>query len=111
MNLKKKLASAVAVGAIILGALLVSPVAANATGNPSKLDRGDFTIACMNQYGRAGWSAKLYGSTAYSWKCVYNNNDSTQKNVDINAYCMNLVGAWAATPVASNPYSWKCQGY
>lgn len=50
MSLKKKLATAAAAGAVIIGSLLAAP-AAHATSNPSKLDQGDLSIACKIQYG------------------------------------------------------------
>lgn len=113
MSIKSKIASACAAGVIAVAAVLAVPVAAQATGNPSALDQGDFSIQCKASYGQNGWIAQLKGSNAYSWKCVYNNstNSSTWKNVDINAYCMNTWGVWAMTTNPSSPYSWKCQGY
>jgi uncharacterized membrane protein len=110
-TLKKKIVSALAVATITVSAAFMAPVTANATGNPAKLDKGDFTQACKTQYGQAGWVAHLMGSTAYDWKCVYNNNFSNQKSVSVNQYCMQIWGVWAAAPVVSDPYSWKCQGY
>lgn len=113
MSLKRKLAVVFATSALALGAVLAVPVAASATGNPSSLDQGDLTLACRakettNQY---GWTAELYGSDAYSWKCVYLKNPATKKNVDVNNYCMTVFGTWAMTTNPSSPYSWKCQGY
>jgi len=107
MTLKKKFASAVAVGAIVMGALLAVPVAANATGNPSRLDQGDLTIACKIQYGQNGWAAKQLYSGVYGWRCVYNNNNSTARSVDVNNYCMTYFGTWSTAA----PGYWKCQGY
>lgn len=109
-NLNRKVASALAAGAMIVGGLLAAP-AANATGNPAKLDRGDLTLACQTQYGQTGWVAHLMGSTAYDWRCVYNNNFSDQRGVSVNQYCNLIWGVWAAAPVVNDPYSWKCQGY
>ncbi len=111
MSLKRKLASGLAVSAIALGGLLAVPAAAYATGNPSALDRGDLTQQCQNQYGASGWAAQLTGSGAYGWKCVYLTKYSDQRNIDINAYCMNTWGVWAATHNPSDPNSWYCQGY
>lgn len=106
MSLKKKLATAAAAGAVIIGSLLAAP-AAHATSNPSKLDQGDLSIACKIQYGQNGWIAQqLYGGV-YGWRCVYNNNASTQRNVDVNNYCMTYFGTWAT----ASPGYWKCQGY
>ncbi|HWT40660.1 MAG TPA: hypothetical protein VN081_05350 [Dongiaceae bacterium] len=97
--------------AIAVGAALAIPAAANATGNPSSLDQGDLSLACQEQYNASGWLAQLYGTTAYSWKCVYNGNTSDKRNVDVNAYCMTHWGVWAQTTNPNSPYSWKCQGY
>lgn len=84
MSLKEKLASGLAVGAIVVGGLLAVPAVAYATGNPSALDRGDLSQQCKNQYGQYGWAAQLTGSGAYGWKCVYVSNYSDQRNIDIN---------------------------
>jgi len=110
MGLKKGSASLFAAGAVVFGGLLAAPVA-QATGDPSHLDRGDLTLQCKVQYGQAGWAAQLTGSGAYGWKCVYVTNYSDQRDIDINAYCMSLWGVWAAAPNPSDPYSWHCQGY
>ena len=64
MTLKKRIASTLAAGVIAISAMLAAPVAANATGNPSKLDQGDLTIACRikeptNQY---GWKSEKVDS-------------------------------------------------
>ena len=109
MTLKKRIASTLAAGVIAISAMLAAPVAANATGNPSKLDQGDLTIACRikeptNQY---GWKAEHLYSGVYGWRCVYLGNNSTAKSIDINNYCMSYYGSWA-TP---SPGYWKCQGY
>ncbi len=110
MGLRKRLTPLFAAGAIALGGLLAAPVA-QATGNPSALDRGDFTIQCKAQYGAYGWAAQLTGSTAYGWKCVYLTDFGDQRDISINSYCMNHWGVWAMTTNPSDPYSWKCQGY
>ena len=109
MNLKGRIASTLAAGAMAAGFAFAAPVAANATGNPSHLDQGDLSLACQLQYG-GGWTAHLYGSTAYSWKCT-TAIGFTQKSVDVNNYCMTIWGVWAIATDASDPYSWKCQGY
>ena len=109
MILKRKAATALAAGAIAVGAMLAAPMAANATGNPSSLDQGDLSQACHLQYG-AGWTAHLFGSNAYSWKCTAVGS-SDKRNVDVNNYCMSIWGVWAQTTTPSSPYSWKCQGY
>lgn len=112
MTLKKRVASTLAVGTIAVGAMLAAPVAANATYNPAKLDRGDFTIACREQNDNTlGWVANLRGSTAYSWRCEYVPGGKASTGLSVNQYCMAHWGVWAAAPVASDPYSWKCQGY
>lgn len=105
----KRLLPVLAIGVLALGATLTPSGVAGATGNPSALDRGDLTQACHLQYG-AGWSARLFGNTAYSWKCT-RLWSSEKRDVDVNRYCQAVWGVYAATPVANNPYSWKCQGY
>lgn len=89
MSLKKRIATGLAVGVLAISGLLAVPATAYATGNPHSLDQGDLTIACRLQPGQNayGWTAQLYGNTAYSWKCVYLGNPSTKTNVNINAYC------------------------
>lgn len=111
MSLKKKIASALAAGAIALGSVMLAAPAAEATGNPSRLDRGDLTSQCRLQYGAAGWDARLMGNTAYSWRCVYNNNYNDQRSVNVNSYCQYYWSVWAVATNANDPYSWKCQGY
>ena len=109
MGLRKKLASTLAVGVIVLSGLFMMAPAAQATGNPNQLDRGDLTGQCRDQYGQQGWTAELYGSTAYSWKCVYLGNVSDKRNVDINAYCQRVYGVYAQTTNPNSPYAWRCQ--
>lgn len=109
MTLKKKIASTLAAGAIAIGAILAAPVAANATGDGSRLDQGDLTIACRmkeptNQY---GWKAVHLYSGVYGWRCVYLGDTSTAKSIDINNYCMQYFSAWAT----ASPGYWKCEGY
>ena len=111
MTLKKRIASILTVGAITIGATLAAPVAANATGNPSKLDQGDLSLACKLQYGQSGWNAQLYGNTAYSWKCVSAAYPGQKRDVSVNNYCQSIWGVWAMTTNPNSPYSWKCQGY
>ncbi len=108
MSLKNKIAPVVAAGAIALGGMLAAP-AAHSTGNPNSLDQGDLSLACKLSYGQSGWTAQLYGSTAYSWKCIYLTNTSDKRNVDINNYCQHYWGVWAQTTNPSSPYSWRCQ--
>ena len=106
MSLKKKIMTAGAVGAMVFGSLIAAP-ATYATGNPSKLDRGDLSLACKTQYGQNGWIAQQLYSGVYGWRCVYNNNVSTQRSVNVNNYCMTYFGTWAT----ALPGYWKCQGY
>ena len=110
VNLKKRLAPVLLVCAIVFGSLLMTS-AVSATGDPNALDQGDFTQQCKQQYGLSGYTAQLFGSNAYSWKCVYNYpfNTTPQLDIDINAYCMRLWGVWAETTNPSSPYSWRCQ--
>ena len=110
MSLKRKLAPALAAGAIVLAGLFAAP-AAHATGNPSALDRGDLSIACKLQYGQSGWTAQLFGNNAYSWKCVSPAYPGQRRDVSVNNYCMSIWGVWATTTNPNSPYSWKCQGY
>lgn len=105
----KKISSTLAVGAIAIGTMLTVPIAVDATGNPSKLDQGDLTIACRvkeptNKY---GWKAEQLYSGVYGWRCVYLGDTSTAKSIDINNYCMLYFGSWAT----ASPGYWKCQGY
>ena len=94
MTLKKRIASTLAVGTIAIGAMLAAPVAANATYNPAKLDRGDFTIACREQNDNTlGWVANLRGSTAYSWRCEYVPGGKASTGLSVNQYCMGRTGA------------------
>lgn len=113
MRLKSKVAIFTASAALVVGGVIAVPAVAYATGNPHSLDQGDLTTACRLQPGQGayGWAAQLYGSTAYSWKCVYLGNPNTKTNVDINNYCQTYWGVWAATRNSSSPYSWYCQGY
>ncbi|MCA9338555.1 hypothetical protein KC949_03275 [Candidatus Saccharibacteria bacterium] len=107
MSLKKKATSAIA-SAMVLGSLFAAP-AANASGNPSKLDQGDLTQACQMQYGPYHF-ANLFGTTAYSWKCVV--VGSTSKwDINVNNYCMTIWSVWAIATNPNDPNSWKCQGY
>ena len=111
MNLKRGIISVVTAGMLAVSGIITVAPAAQATSNPSALDRGDFTIQCRRQYHQDGWAAQLTGSGAYGWKCVYLARYDDQRNIDINSYCMSLVGNWAAAPNPSDPYSWHCQGY
>lgn len=86
-KLKRKLAPALAAGALAVGGLFAAVPAAHATGNPSALDQGDLSLACKIQYGQSGWNAQLYGSTAYSWKCVSAAHPGEKRDVSVNTYC------------------------
>lgn len=110
MNLKKRFASVIFVCAIVFSSLMMTS-AVGATGNPEALDQGDFTIQCKHQYGHSGYSARLFGNDAYSWKCVYNwpFNTSPKLHIDINDYCMRQWGVWSETTNPNSPYSWRCQ--
>lgn len=111
MGLKKKIASALAAGVITFSGMMLASPAAQATGNPASLDRGDLSLACKLQYGQSGWAAQLMGNTAYSWRCVYLSNYNDQRSVDVNNYCQHYWSVWAIATNANDPYSWKCQGY
>ncbi|HEX6258317.1 MAG TPA: hypothetical protein VFZ48_02480 [Candidatus Saccharimonadales bacterium] len=108
MGLKQRVASVLATGAIFVGAMLAAP-AAQATGDPNRLDRGDLSLACKLQYGQQGWAAQLTGSGAYGWKCVYVSNYNDQRHVDVNNYCMHYWGVWSQATNPNDPYSWRCQ--
>ncbi len=103
MTMKKRVVSTLAVGAIAIGVMLAAPVAANATGNPNRLDRGDLTQACQTQNGAAGWVANLRGSTAYSWRCEYVPGGKASTGVNVNSYCMQVWGVWAQATNANDP--------
>ena len=110
MNLKRRFASVLLVCAIVFSSLLIT-TAVSATGDPNALDQGDLSIQCRQQYGLSNYTAQLFGSDAYSWKCVYNYpfNTSPKLHVDINDYCQRMWGVWAETTNPSSPYSWRCQ--
>lgn len=108
-TLKRRIAAGLTASAIAIGTMLAIPGAAHATGNPSRLDQGDLTLACKikEPTNQNGWKAVQMYSGVYGWRCVYLGNTSTAKGIDINNYCMQYFGSWATT---SGSY-WKCQGY
>lgn len=96
-------------------ALATSILPAHATGDPTQLDQGDFTIACRSQYGQQGWQAHLYGSTIADWKCFYNDGwpwsvwTSERKSINVTSYCVNNLGmTYASWRDVNDPNSWYC---